>query len=390
MRILHVTPYYYPALRYGGPVRSVHGLCKHLVRLGHDIEVFTTDRDGPSRIDMPTGIPVDLDGMKVWYFRSAYCRRLFYSPAMRRELARRVGEFDLVHIHTFFTWPTSSAAAAAVRNRIPYILSPRGMLVKALVRRKSRLVKWSWIQLFGRRIVEGAARLHVTTDIEEEEIRRFPFNLPEVFVIPVGVETEVAVPGSGGPVSLEIAALAGKKPLLLFLGRVNWKKGLDRLIPALRYLEGAHLAVAGNDDDDYQIHLDRLASRNGVSKRITFTGPVYGEEKRRLLGAADVFVLPSYSENFGIAVLEAMAAGVPVVVTPEVGLSREVEEAGAGLVLSGDPGILGPGINSLLADPGRLRRMGERGRELAAGRFAWDGIGREMEQVYKQVIEQEL
>lgn len=386
MRILHVTPYYLPALRYGGPVRSVHGLCKHLAGLGHEIEVFTTDLDGPARIDRPPGVPVDLDGVKVRYFRSAYCRRLFYSPAMGRELARRAGEFDLLHIHTVFTWPTSAAAGAAVRNKIPYILSPRGMLVKDLVRRKSRLVKSAWIHLFGRRVVEGAARIHVTTDIEGEELRRFRFRLPEVIVLPVGVDPVNTAPGPGGPVSPEIEALARKKPLLLFLGRVNWKKGLDRLIPALRHLEGAHLAVAGNDDGNSRIKLDRLASQNGVSQRLTFTGPVYGEEKRRLFGASAVFVLPSYSENFGIAVLEAMAAGLPVVVTPEVGLSREVEEAGAGLVLNGDPEILGPGIKSLLADPGRMREMGERGRDLASRRFAWSGIAREMEKVYQQVI----
>ncbi len=386
MKILHVTPYYYPALRYGGPVRSVHGLCKHLARIGHDIEVFTTDLDGPFRVDRPVGVPVDLDGVRVWYFRSRCLKKIFYSPPMERELERRTGEFDLVHIHTFFSWPTHIAATIAARHGVPYILSPRGMLVKDLVRRKSRLVKSAWIQLFGRRVVEGAARIHVTTDIEKKEIRSFHFNLPEIFVIPIGIDPSDTSPKSGGSVSPAIEALVRKKPLLLFLGRVNWKKGLDRLIPALRYLEGAHLAVAGNDDDNYRIQLDKLALRNGVLERITFAGPVYGEEKRRLFGAADVFLLPSYSENFGIAVLEAMAAGVPVVVTPEVGLSREVEEAGAGLVLNGDPGVLGPGIKALLADPGRMREMGERGRELAARRFAWSGIARSMESVYKQVI----
>jgi len=390
VRILHVTPYYYPALRYGGPVRSVHGLCRSLAGLGHDIRVYTTDLDGPGRIGHPPGVSVDVKGVAVRYFPAPYCRRLFFSPEMGRELSRRIDLYDLVHIHTFFSWTTHIAAAIASRHGIPYILSPRGMLVKDLVRRKSRLVKSAWIHLVGRRVVEGAARIHVTTDIEEEEIRRFRFRLPEVFVLPVGVEPEETASGSVGPVPPAIEALGGKKPLLLFLGRINWKKGLDRLIPALRYLEGAHLAVAGNDEDNYRIKLDSLASRNGVSDRLTFIGPVHGEEKKRLFGAADVFVLPSYSENFGIAVLEAMAAGLPVVVTPEVGLSREVEEAGAGLVLNGDPGVLGPGLKALLADPARLREMGARGRELAARRFAWNGIARKMELIYQQVIDEKL
>lgn len=390
MRILHVTPYYYPALRYGGPVRSVQGLCRSLTGLGHDVWVYTTDLDGPGRIEHPPGVPVDVEGVAVRYFPARYCRKLFFSPEMGRELSRQIEFYDLVHIHTFFSWPTHIAASLAIRRGVPYILSPRGMLVKDLVRRKSRLVKSAWIRIIGRRVVEGAARIHVTTDIEKEEIRRFHFKLPEISVIPIGVDLSDTSLESGGSVSPAIEALTRKKPLLLFLGRINWKKGLDRLIPALRYLEGVHLAVAGNDDDNYRTKLDKLASRSGVSGRLTFTGPVYGEEKIRLLEAADVFVLPSYSENFGIAVLEAMAAGLPVVVTPEVGLSREVSGAGAGLVLNGDSGVLGRGIKALLADPVRLKEMGERGRELAARRFAWRGIAQEMGKIYQQIVDERL
>jgi glycosyltransferase involved in cell wall biosynthesis len=386
MRILHITPYYYPAVRYGGPIRCIHGLCKNLVRLGHDIQVFTTDRDGPSTVGRQLGVPVDVDNVKVWYFRSAYCKRLFFSPAMQRELSRWVDGFDILHIHTFFSWPTHIAASAAIRRNIPYILKPHGMLDKKLIERKSRRVKGFWIRFFGRRVVEKAARIHLTTDAELEEIRRFRFRLPEAFVLPLGMDPADDTPEPGQPVSPVIQTLTRKKPLLLFLSRVNWKKGLDRLIPALRQVEGAHLAIAGNDEDNYRVILDRLASRHGVYDRVTFTGAVYGEEKRKLLEAATLFVLPSYSENFGIAVLEAMAAGVPVVVTPEVGLAGEVKKSGAGVVLEGDPGILGPGIRALLADPVRLREMGERGRKLVERRFAWSGIAKEMENIYNEII----
>lgn len=386
MRILHITPYYYPAVRYGGPVRSVHGLCKNLVRLGHDIHVLTTNLDGPSTVGQPLGVPVGVDGVKVWYFPSPYGKRLFFSPEMGNKLSREIDDFDLLHIHTFFNWPSYIAASAAVRYNVPYILSPRGMLVKDLVRLKNRWVKSAWIRIIGRRIVENAARIHATTDAEAEEIRRFRFNLPPVLVLPVGLNTQDRPCGPPGPVSAVVKTLSDKKPLLLFLGRVNWKKGLDRLIPALSYVKTAHLAVAGNDEENYRPVLDRLARKHQVADRITFTGPIRGEAKRELFKEASVFILPSYSENFGVAVLEAMAAGVPVVVTPEVGLARAVEEAGAGLVLPGDPETLGAGLQALLADPGRLREMGTRGRGLAATRFAWCGIATEMARVYNEII----
>ena len=99
MKVLHVVPTYLPALRYGGPIHSVHGLCKALAARGHEVEVFTTNVDGPVDTDVPLGVPVDLDGVKVWYFPVPALRRLYWSPAMGEALQRRVKEFDVVHTH---------------------------------------------------------------------------------------------------------------------------------------------------------------------------------------------------------------------------------------------------------------------------------------------------
>src|SRR5262245_6236583 len=137
MRILHVVPSYHPAVRYGGPVRSVHGLARALVTRGHEVHVYTTNVDGPSNADVPLRVSVDLDGVSVWYFPTTMGRRLYRSLDMDRALGMNMARFDIVHIHSVFLWPTTAAARTARACRVPYILAPRGMLVSDLIRRKS-------------------------------------------------------------------------------------------------------------------------------------------------------------------------------------------------------------------------------------------------------------
>ena len=130
MRILHVVPTYLPATRYGGPIHSVHGLCAALAADGHDVHVFTTSVDGPGDSPVPLGQPVALDHVNVWYFPSRRLRRLYWSPPMARALRRDAASFDLLHLHSVFLWPTWAAARAAAAARVPYVISPRGMLVR--------------------------------------------------------------------------------------------------------------------------------------------------------------------------------------------------------------------------------------------------------------------
>src|SRR5689334_8622158 len=133
MKILHVVPSYFPAVRYGGPIHSVHGLCKALAARGHEVEVFTTNVDGPVDTDVPLAAPVAMDGVKVWYFPAPALRRLYWSPAMAKALRERISSFDVAHLHSVFLWPTWAAARIARRGNVPYVLAPRGMLVRELI-----------------------------------------------------------------------------------------------------------------------------------------------------------------------------------------------------------------------------------------------------------------
>jgi glycosyltransferase involved in cell wall biosynthesis len=374
VRILHVVPTYLPAWKHGGPILAVHGLCKALVARGHEVTVFTTDVHGEGRLEVPLETSVPIDGVEVRYFPVRSLRRLYWAPSLGRAARAEVAGFDAVHLHSVFLWPTTAAARAAERTGVPYVLSPRGMLVPELVRAHGRGRKLAWMLLAERRTIERAAALHATSALEAADAARMDLPLPPAAVIPNGIDPE---PWDGNLAALSppVRALIEAGPFLLFLGRLSWKKGLDRLIPALGAAPGAVLAVAGNDEEGLRPGLERLAPE----ARARFLGPVHGADKAALLHRAAALVLPSRSENFGNVVLESWAAGRPVAVTPEVGLADTVRETGAGVVLNGD---LGRGLRELLADPARLDDMGRRGAAAVRERFGWEAVAREMERIY--------
>ena len=363
MRILHVVPTYLPARRYGGPIIAVHGLCKALAARGHEVHVFTTNIDGAGVSAVPLNTPVDLDGVRVHYFPTRF-RRLYWSPAMAKAL--RLSSWDLVHIHAVYLWPGVAAARAARRSGIPYVISPRGMLVPELIRGRNRVAKTSWLQLIERRGLAHAAAIHFTSPLERDDAERITpaLPLPAPFVVPNGV---------GVAARPDVVRDANT---LVFLGRISWKKGLERVIAALP-ATGARLIVAGNDEENLTPRLRTLAGSVGAN--VDFIGPVYGEEKDALLARATLFVLLSDSENFGNAVLEALAMETPAVLSSGVGLADEVVKAGAGVI-----GM--EGVPALLADPRRRAEMGRRGRALVESRFGWEQVAAQMEEAYRRVV----
>jgi glycosyltransferase involved in cell wall biosynthesis len=381
MKLLHVAASYLPATRYGGTIVSVHGLCKALAARGHEVHVFTTSVDGAADSDVPHGRPVDLDGVHVWYFRSPRLRRIYWAPEMKTALAAQIDGFDVVHTHAIYLWPLWAAARVARRANVPYILSPRGMLERDLVSRASPFLKGLWIAAIERHNLERASAIHVTSAREVEEAEAFGLRLPPMVEIPNGVD----LAAGDGRVSPAVDGVIHGAPYLLFLGRVHWKKGLDRLLGALALVPDTRLVIAGPDESGYRDELTGIADSLGVGGRVVYTGAAGEADKAALLAHAGVLVLPSYSENFGNVVLEAMAAGCPVIVTPEVGIAPIVEGTGAGLVVDGEPAALGRAIATLLSDPERRRQMGELGQRAARERFSWPAVARQMEQLYESV-----
>jgi glycosyltransferase involved in cell wall biosynthesis len=367
VRILHVVPTYFPARRYGGPIVAVHGLCKALAARGHEVGVFTTNVDGDGTLDVPVATPVDVDGVQVRYYTSPF-PRLYWSPSMRRALDAEVATYDVVHSHAVYLWPGIAAARAARAAHVPFVLSPRGMLVPELIAQKSRLVKHTWLRVFERRAFAGASAIHFTSQLEWDDAKRLgTLPLPSPVVIPNGIDVEAR------------PDVPRDERTLVHLGRINWKKGLDRVIEALPSLPGVRFVIAGNDEEALTPRLQALAESRGVRDRVEFPGPVYGAAKNELLARATLFVLLSTSENFGNAVLEALAMETPAVLSSGVGLADEVVRADAGAIGA-------ESIAALLEDADRRARMGRNGRALVETRFAWPRVAEEMEAAYRGLV----
>ena len=389
MRLLHVVPTYLPAVRYGGPIRSVHALCRGLAGEGHDVHVFTTSVDGPSDSDVPLLEAVDLDGVKVTYFPSRTLRRLYWSPTMGRALAATVAGFDVVHLHAIYLWPIWAGARAARRHGVPYVMSPRGMLVPELIRRKNRWVKTAWIELIERRNLERAAAIHVTSSAEAEHVASFGWSLPPLAMIPHGVD-DPPEPSSAPPAA-DIASAIAAGPIVLALGRISWEKGLDRLVAALPRVPHARAVLAGGDANGEAARLAAQARELGVLDRVTIIARhVDGVDKEALFAAARIFAMTSLSENFGLAAFEALRRGVPVLATSGVGMAEVVRETGAGRVVDGAPAAIATALVEMLADEEHCRAMGEIGRRCVVEFYGWSGIARRMASLYASVRDRKV
>lgn len=385
MRILQIVPTYLPATRYGGPIFSVHGLARALAARGHRVEVFTTNIDGPLKHAVVPGEPVELDGVSVRYFDCEHLRRLYWAPELARTLSTQISEFDVVHLNSVFLWPTWAAARKARAARVPYVVSPRGMLVKELIRRRSRVAKSAWIGLIERSNLERASAIHATSELEASDLQQFGWRLPFVARIPNGVnepETRNESP------SADVARVLGAGgPIVLFLGRLSWKKGLDRLLRAFVGVNGATLAIVGTDDEGLSSQFQQRVTALGIANRVCIIPrTVLGNDKEHLFAAAAAFVLPSLSENFGNTVLEAMCRAVPVIVTESVGAAEIVRSAGAGLVVEGSSESIGAAINRLVHDKKLAGTMGEAGRRYALANCCWDSVAAQMEELYRRIV----
>lgn len=382
MRILHVLPAYLPAVRYGGPIVALHGLARALVARGHHVEVMTTNADGAGTSDVPLNQAVEHGGVKVRYFATAAPRRIFRAPDMAQALRDSISSFDIVHIHQMYQWPGWAAARAAQARGVPYVVSPRGMLVKDMINRRSYFAKTAWIGLFDRPSLERAAAIHATSELEQADIESFNFKLPAITTIANGVDEPSPVPAVER-LAPDIRAATAEKPVVLYVGRLSWKKGLERLVRAFANTHNGTLVIAGTDDEGLGASLSNMARELGIFRRVHIVPrTVDNAEKEHLFAEARVLVLPSYSENFGNTVLEAMRRGVPVLTTPQVGAADIVRRSGGGIVTGGEPEALSYAMARFINHPSLARSMGAAGQGHAIAHYGWPQIAARMEKLY--------
>jgi glycosyltransferase involved in cell wall biosynthesis len=386
MKILQIVPSI--SLVYGGPSQMVLGLSAALASEGVDVTIVTTNSNGDAGqapLDVPLGEAIAQNGYKILYFPCSPFRRYKFSLDLLRWISKHGSEYDLAHIHALFS-PVSTAAATVARSQnLPYILRPLGTLDPADLRKK-RPLKQLYGYFLERPNLAGAAAIHFTTPEECRISHRFGA-LTQDLVIPLGVVIPQTLPPLGQ--ARQQWGIPDGVPTILFMSRIEPKKGLNLLIPALEslYREGLafHFVLAGANPQDlvYEKQIREQIAASPLAERSTMTGFVSGETKQALLQDADIFVLPSYYENFGIAVAEALAAATPVVISDRVYIWQDIKEADAGWVCNLDIASLTQTLRSALKDKEARDLKKLNARILVTERYSWSAIAKQTIAAYR-------
>jgi glycosyltransferase involved in cell wall biosynthesis len=388
VRVLHVIPSLAPI--YGGPSQLLPRLVRKLSQKGLTVDVASTDANGAESLQVPLGQPVEADGLRAYYFHRHWPSWYSTSWPLARWLWREGRNYHLFHITAVFSFPTLAAARIASRLGVPYIVSPQGMLEPWALRYKA-WKKGPYFAAVERSSLQRAAGLQALTPNEARQLRNLGLRAP-TFVAPNGVDLEEFHELPSRDVFTALYPEVWDRAIVLFMGRLDPKKGLDLLVSAFaRMLRTRHpkdvcLVVAGPDLIGYRPALERLIEREQLHEHVVFTGILSGERKRAALAAADVFVLPSRSEGLSVAVLEAMAARCPVIVSRACNMP-DVEERGAGVVV-GDEDVtaLANALAALVGDAGLRCAMGERGSTVVRERFSWSSVATQMAEVYEDIV----
>jgi glycosyltransferase involved in cell wall biosynthesis len=385
-RILHVIPVVAPY--YGGPSTAIWPMLISLHQAGANVELVSTDAAGPNRQwahgDMPkVDFPIHMVSGKS------------ESPAYLIEWVRaNVRQYDVVQTHGLWHRHGSATMGAARAAGVPYVIRTCGMLAPYSWNRrwwKKRPYWW----LIERRNVRGAAAFHVTSPGERAEVAEW--HLPgSIHEIPLGLDASAFdTPRDDQALRTRCGRAAGDRPIVLFLGRLHPVKGItDCLLPALAKLKSEYfLALVGGPAEDvpgYESDIRATAERLGLSNRIALLGPISGIEKWACYDGAAVTVQPSYTENFGLSVAEAMARGCPVIVTEGVQSRSIVEASNGGWVVPFDPNTLAEAIDNSLSNPGITVGRGLAGREYVRRELGWDRVAQSLIALYDRIANREM
>jgi glycosyltransferase involved in cell wall biosynthesis len=384
MKVLYVIPSYEPAWTYGGTVTATSNLCRALAKQGVDVTVYTTDADGKGEhLNVPLNKPVDLGGVKVLYFHCDFgVKRAFYSRGLARKLNETVKDFDLVHVSAIWQWIGADVYKYCKMYSKPYLVSTHGSLSP-----------WPWSQsfvkkriywhIFGMKTIKKTSAIHFTTNDERDKsLSTVPIlSKKQSFIVPNGI---VIKRGKNIRNNLNIK---DEQFLLLFTGRIHRKKGIHFIIEALRKLKNNRLTfliVGHEEDSEYVNHLKEISKE--LAGDVIWKESVNADYIWDYYSSSELFVLPSYDENFGMVVVEAMACGLPVLISKNVGLWHEVQADNAGFVVNQDVDEIASVLKRISDNPELLKQMSEHARKSAENRYDINKVASLMIKAYEDVL----
>jgi glycosyltransferase involved in cell wall biosynthesis len=390
MRVLHVIPSL--DARDGGPSVALPLMARSLAMQGITVEVAATMSEEDARDQgVRFGVAVERDGFTVRFFKR---QTTFYkiSLPLLRWLRDHIRDYALVHHHALFSFAPIGGAWFARKQGVPYLMRPLGLLNTWGMKHRRRWIKALSFRLLDRAALNHAAAIHFTSKEEEREAARLKLKSKSV-VVPLGIDLQPMTLLATPQKFFAMFPNASGKRCVLFLSRLDPKKGLETLLDAFsamrRISRDTVLVIAGSGDERYEAVLRLHASRLALDGELIWTGFLQGEEKRSALAAADIFVLPSESENFGIALVEALAAGKACIATEGVAVAREMQQADAGLVVPcGDAAALTVALTQLVDDDDLRSRLSMNAARLAAERYSLSAMGTSLARVYRDILGQ--
>jgi glycosyltransferase involved in cell wall biosynthesis len=388
VRVLHILNGV--SAHIGGPAVTALEAARWLPQAGVEAAVYAPDllvgpKEKALRSLTSEDLPVSADGLDVRVFPTRGPQQLIFSPALARALRRDIGRFDVVHIYDLWRFPQFAASRQAMRQGIPYLVAPCGALDPWL-RSHSPQAKAVAMRVWQRNMLDCAALIHYKTRDEQKRASDLGIKAPAA-IAPNGIDWRAFQELPDGR-RFRARHLAGHDgPLVINVGRIEPRKRLDVLVAAFaqlhRELPDARLALIGPDESGTVARLRALADRLGVGRAVVFPGRLRGPSKLEALAAADVWCLPSHFENFGLAVVEALAAGVATVIAPEVQIAPYVRDARAAVIADATPDDMAAALISLLSDSAKRRKLGERGRQFAR-RYDWSVVARDHAAMYER------
>ena len=386
MKVLHVIPSV-SRIR-GGPSQAIFEMVKAIRKLGVEASIVTTNDNGVFLLEgVPLNKKILYEGVPTRFFSRfspniSALREFTFSSGLTKWLWHHVEEYDLLHVHALFSYPSTAAMTIAEKRQVPYFVRPGGHLCRWALQ-QSRSKKQCYLKMIAARNIKKSSGIHFTTVQEDEEAKSLNIS-SNSFVLPHGICFSTAVDSARERLRQRLD-LPKDEIIILFMSRLHPKKGLEYLISALGRLLNRKftLVIAGSGDPEYEFSIKSLLTEHRLDKRSYFLGFVEGQEKNVLLHGSDLFALTSHSENFGVVVLEALSAGVPVLVTPGGALSEVVSEQKIGYVPELTVNSIKKALSDFLDNPAAAREKGVRGQKVVEEKYSWDTIAARLVEHYR-------
>ena len=388
MKLLIITPYYYPALVYGGPAKSIALLAEGLAANQTDVTVYTTNANGNESLKVNTKLSYNLNGATVNYCKRIFTSisRYFFSSELWSLTEKTIGNFDVVYICGHWTFPFWIGARSAIKGNIPFIVSPRGSFMQWSIN-QGRVKKILYHNLIEKKLIDKAKFTHVTSSLEQQQLQNWPV-FPNPILIPNGIKIKNH---QGAPDYWRNKfGIPDNAPVCLYVGRLHKMKRVLRMIEAfnkvLEVIPNAHFWLAGGDEDNTLTVASNRIKELSIEQNVRMLGLLDSNLLEAAYANANLMILISHRENFGNVVIEALNHGIPVLLAKSVGIAQDVCSKGAGVIVDPDTNELERNWINLLGDLEKLKEMGEIGKSVVKTEYSIEKVAQQMQVVLEKAI----